>query len=111
MFSNEADPPSMAAVVVKALGSHKKTLSHGRHINIEAGKLGIKVRALEDEPELQNAVLSVHHCYTVTLQMTATAAIIENHLGMRYVNEQTNPDSGTLAPRQDSARGPILKCI
>jgi Serine dehydrogenase proteinase len=87
MFSDSADPHAMAARVVEALGSHKKTLSHGRHINIEeARKLGLNIRALEDDKDLQNAVLSVHHCYTVTLSLTPTAAIIENHLGMRFIN-------------------------
>jgi hypothetical protein len=72
MFSNAEDPQAKATNVVNALGSPKKTLSHGRHINIEeARKLGIEVRALEDDKDLQNAVLSVHHCYTVTLRPVA----------------------------------------
>jgi hypothetical protein len=87
MFADENDPGAKAIMVLNALGSHKKTLSHGRHINIEeARKLGIKVSALEDNKDLQNAVLSVHHCYTVSLSLTPAAAIIENHLGMRFVN-------------------------
>jgi hypothetical protein len=87
MFAREENPQDKATTVLNALGSHKKTLSHGRHINIEeARKLGLNIQALEDDKDLQNAVLSVHHCFTVTLSLTPAAAIIENHLGMRFVN-------------------------
>ena len=88
MFAYDGEEAATKAVVVlNALGSHKKTLSHGRHINIEeARKLGLKILPLEENKDLQNAILSLHHCYTVTFSLTPAAAIIENHLGMRFVN-------------------------
>jgi hypothetical protein len=35
MFSDDPNPKDKAAVVVAALGSPEKTLSHGRHISID----------------------------------------------------------------------------
>jgi hypothetical protein len=87
MFSDDPNPKDKAAAVVAALGSPEKTLSHGRHISIDQARaLGLKIEALEDDQALQDAVLSVHHCFTVTMSLTPAAAIIENHLGMRFIN-------------------------
>jgi hypothetical protein len=87
MFANEEYAGDKAIGVLNALGSHKRTLTHGRHINIEeARKLGLKISALEDNRDLQDAILSLHHCYTVTFSLTPAGAIIENHLGMRFIN-------------------------
>jgi len=55
MFAGDENPKAKAKTVLDGLGSHKKTLSHGRHINIEeARKLGLKTYALEDDKELQD---------------------------------------------------------
>jgi Serine dehydrogenase proteinase len=89
MFEEAEDRDKQAEKIVAALGSHAQTLSHGRHITIEqARQLGLKVEALEDDAALQDAVLSVHHCYTVTFSQTACVSIIENHLGKRFINAQ-----------------------
>ena len=47
--------------------------------------LGLKATPLEDDDDLQDAVLSVHHCYALTLSNTGAVKIIENHLGKAYV--------------------------
>src|ERR1700756_382652 len=73
---NQKDAHTKAKAVLNALGSHSKTLSHGCHINIEeARKLGLEIIALEDNKELQDVVLSVHHSFIVTLSATAAAAM------------------------------------
>ena len=40
---------------------------------------------LEDDPALQDAVLSVHHAFAITLANTPAAKIIENQNGAAYV--------------------------
>jgi hypothetical protein len=90
MFASAKDPEASAKKIVSALGSHAQTLSHGRHISIEeARNLGLEIEPLEGEGNeaLQDAVLSVHHCYTITFSGSAAVSIIENHLGNRYVNQ------------------------
>jgi hypothetical protein len=60
--------------------------SHGRRVSLEdVRRLELRVTALEDDDELQDAVLSVHHCYSVTYGHTPAVKIIENHLGRAYV--------------------------
>src|SRR5258708_6035800 len=89
MFADAENPQEKAEEIVAALGSHAQTLTHGRHITIEQAKnLGLKIEPLELDEKLQDAVLSVHHCYNITFSMTAAVSIIENQLGNCYVNIQ-----------------------
>ena len=60
--------------------------SHDRHIPPkDCQYLGLKIRLLEDEPDLQDAVLSVHHACIHTLTGTLAKKIIENHNGKAFI--------------------------
>ncbi len=89
MFAPQKNRQAMARKVVSALGSHAQTLSHGRHITIDQARgLGLRIEALEAKgnEKLQDAVLSVHHCYNITFSMTAAVSLIENQIGSRFIN-------------------------
>ena len=65
--------------IVEELSDHALSKSHARHLSYYRCKLiGLKVTALEADPELQDAVLSVHHACIHTLGATAAFKIIEN---------------------------------
>ena len=65
------------------LNSNNK--SHGRHFSFQdCVDMGLKVEALEDDSELQDLVLSVHHAFDITLANFPCAKIIENQLGANY---------------------------
>lgn len=90
MLKNNANPKEDAKRIVKALGSHKKTFSHSRHIHIaECQTIGINVTSLEglddrqidDCRDLQDCVLSIHHTYMHTLSISSAVKIVENHIG------------------------------
>lgn len=86
MFAGEADADSKADQVIKELGDHALTLSHARHISMERAKeVGLKVIALEDDDDLQDAVLTVHHACIQTLAGTPALKIIENHEGVAFI--------------------------
>ncbi|MCL6562873.1 MAG: S49 family peptidase [Firmicutes bacterium] len=75
-----------AAKVVEWLGDHALTKSHDRHVAMDdARNLGLTIVALEDSPELQDAVLSVHHAFMQTLDQTLALKIVENHKGVAVV--------------------------
>lgn len=75
-----------AKKIVKELGDHALTKSHARHISATAAKqIGLSVVHLEDKPELQDAVLTLHHISIQTLAATSAIKIIENHLGMAFI--------------------------
>jgi hypothetical protein len=91
MFANEADPPAAAAKVNKELADHALTLSHDRHISAEkAIDLGIKIEKLEDDLDLQERVLTVHHACAQTVSETAAFKIIENHQGVAQISGVLN---------------------
>lgn len=90
MFNGEEDSERKAEKVIQELGDHALTLSHARHISLErAREIGLKVSALEDNEELQDAVLSVHHACMLTLDGTPSMKIIENHLGVAVIKMST----------------------
>jgi ATP-dependent protease ClpP protease subunit len=82
MFAGKTKPsPSVRAdEVLKELGSHSLTLSHARHIEHKKAKaIGLNVTRLEDDQQLQDAVLTVHHLSVQTLSDTLAMKLIENH--------------------------------
>jgi membrane-bound ClpP family serine protease len=92
MFKDQKDAADSASKVIRELADHSLTLSHDRHISAKrAAEIGLKITALEDDNDLQDAVLSVHHANMLSLMETAAAKIIENHLGKAVVMQ--------LAPR------------
>jgi hypothetical protein len=85
MFAdNEAD--SIIKTILDKLGIHKETSSHAKHISVETCKeIGLKVKFLEKDRELQDSVLTVHHCFMHTFSNTPAIKIIENHEGKAIV--------------------------
>jgi ClpP class serine protease len=88
MFEGDLQAQQKADAVVAELGSHAVTLSHDRHISLDrARSLGLNVKALEDDDQLQDAVLSVHHLFIQTLSETSAFKIIENHKGVALIQQ------------------------
>lgn len=86
MFAQETDPRASAEKVVNELADHALTLSHDRHISaVKAKELGIKVERLEDDDDLQENVLTVHHACAQTITETPAFKIIENQLGVAQI--------------------------
>lgn len=86
MFAGESDADAKARVVLDELASHALTLSHNRHISMaKAQALGIKVVELENDQDLQDKVLTVHHACIQTLAETQAFKIIENQDGTAFI--------------------------
>ena len=86
MFAGCDKSQYMARKVVKTLSSHKKTKSHSRHLSKEqCKKIGLKIIDLEDDSELQDLVLSVHHACMITLQQHDVVKIIENQNDKMFI--------------------------
>lgn len=95
MFLAQDDGQDLANQVVNKLADHGQTLTHGRHISTdEAKSMGIVVEQLEDDQELQEKVLTVHHACSGTVAETPAFKIIENQNGVSYISS-VNVSSGT----------------
>ncbi|MGB8507841.1 MAG: hypothetical protein WCD76_05515 [Pyrinomonadaceae bacterium] len=86
MFDGQVDAKKKANHIVKELGSHALTKSHARHISSKkAQELGLDVVPLENDQKLQDLVLTVHHACIQSLSGTPALKIIENHLGVAFI--------------------------
>lgn len=87
MFSGEADATSKADRIVNDLTDHALTKSHARHISAKKAKeeLKINVSYLEEDNDLQDAVLSVHHACIATLTDTPAFKFVENQNGIASI--------------------------
>lgn len=71
-----------AKSIAQWLANFAEHRTHGRPIGIElAQSKGLNVKPLEEDQQLQEAVLSVFHATMVTFQSTSCLKVIENHLG------------------------------
>ncbi|MGH2759267.1 MAG: SDH family Clp fold serine proteinase [Actinomycetota bacterium] len=69
--------------------SYDRFRTHSRPIRVEEleGIRGLRVRRLEQDDDLQDAVLSIYHALDLTFSGPAIK-IVENHVGARYVRIQ-----------------------
>ena len=80
----------MDAVLHKFL-NHKTTKAHNRHISAEECKaVGLSVVNMEDNNEMQDLILSIHHCYMILLERTNFVKIVENNIGSAYIIQLPN---------------------
>lgn len=72
--------------IIKELGDHSVSYAHNRHLSNQKCKdIGLVIKDLEEDQELQDKVLSIHHIYFHTLSSTSAFKIIENQNGMAFV--------------------------
>ncbi|MBM6759835.1 SDH family Clp fold serine proteinase [Bacteroides mediterraneensis] len=86
MFCGDPDADSKISAIISELGSHATTLSHSRHIHVDALRaLGLKIVDMETDNELQDRILSVHHSAIISLTQTKSIKIIENQEGKAFM--------------------------
>ncbi len=89
MFAEEKADVAKKKVskILKILNSNNK--SHSRHFSFQdCVNMGLTVTALENDQELQDLVLSIHHATIITIDGTLVTKIIENQIGSRYITSQ-----------------------
>ena len=89
MFKGDKKATEKADRVVKYLTAYKDRKTHGRHVNIdECKQIGLNIEDLEGDQDLQDLVLTIHHCYMHTLANTQAFKVIENDKGAAMVRMQ-----------------------
>jgi hypothetical protein len=93
MFSSDDDGDAKAQAAAAWFADFSEFRSHGRRVGREeAAAQSLKVVRLEDDADLQDAVLSVHHMVQHTFMGTLSAKLVENNEGrawIRMAGEQT----------------------
>ncbi|MBN1223739.1 MAG: hypothetical protein JXB23_10845 [Candidatus Aminicenantes bacterium] len=66
---------------------------HGQGISLErAQELGLNVKNLHSDKELEDRVLSVYHSAIILFQNTTAQKIILNHNRLKYINNYQSPE-------------------
>lgn len=72
--------------ILKEFSDHKTNKSHARHISKNKCKeIGVSILDMEENNDLQDLILTVHHSFMHTFSHSAATKIVENHLGVAYV--------------------------
>lgn len=86
MFEGEKDEEKINSIVA-SLNEHDNSKMHGRHFDIEFCKsIGLKIMELENDSELQDAVLSVHHAFMGAFSGSSVTKIIESSNGKTWIS-------------------------
>lgn len=86
MLSGDPDAKTKAETIVTGLSDVDDNKSHSRHIHIDKCEaLGLKIEHLEDDQELQEAVLTVHHCFMHSLGVSGASKLVENQNGAAFM--------------------------
>jgi hypothetical protein len=87
MFANDNEGATKADNIAKWFADYDSFKSHARPVGrSKAAEIGVKVTPLENEDDLQDAVLSVHHATMHTFSGTLSTKLIENHHGRAWVH-------------------------
>lgn len=85
MFLGDPDAAERSKAITNRLAGETNK-GHDRHIHIDdCEDIGLKIERLENDPHLQDAVLTVHHCYMHTLSNSVATKIVENHMGRAFM--------------------------
>ena len=91
MLHADADADAKIKAILDELGQHSNSLNHARHYSAkQCQDLGLKVEMMEDNQNLQDAILSVHHATMHTISNSAKTPIlkiIENHNGAALITK------------------------
>ena len=87
MLKSVPNKSAVADGIIDKLTEKKNTKFHGRHIGLDEASSIIgndKIKKLEDDDKLQDAVLTVHHASIITMQATGCYKLIENQTGRAF---------------------------
>ena len=92
MFKDKPKSAEHVATELTNVAAHKE---HNRHIHAEDLRaMGLAIQDLESDNDLQDAILSVHHAFMISLSNTTAAKIIENHMGIAFMKHVAPPVNG-----------------
>ena len=78
MFNDDSDKVIIDNII-EILGSRQTTKVHDRHLSLEYCKsIGLNVTALEEDNDLQDYTLSIHHSYMEIFELGTIYKIFAN---------------------------------
>ena len=101
MLAGVNDRKKKAVKITSALSNYRLNKSHERHFDFDdCKKIGLVVKPIEEDPELQDLILTVHHCYMHLMMNTPLFKAIENHNGVGLFKNVSTMQQGSPNQRQ-----------
>jgi hypothetical protein len=108
MFHDAENKSETISQILTELIDHSVSFAHNRHLsNIKCKEMGLVIKDLESDQKLQDKVLSIHHIYTHTLSSTPAFKIIENNLGIAYIQQAQQVIRQAVPPIQNAFHEPM----
>lgn len=86
MLKDCEDKNTTIKIIMDELGDHALTKSHSRHLSaIKCDDMGLSIEMIENDQQLQDAILTIHHACIYTLSTTSASKIIENQNGIKFI--------------------------
>jgi hypothetical protein len=99
MLNEDENKDRVAHAIVNEIIDHSISYAHNRHLSAnKCESIGLHIKHLESDQELQDKVLSVHHIYFHTLSSTPSFKIIENHAGKAFIQQAQQIIMPNLGP-------------
>lgn len=91
MFNDNKDEKLILSIIEEFV-DNTKFKKHDNPFNAEKClSIGLKIEKFEDNQALQDAILSLHHCYMLTFTHTDALKIIENNHNHAYIRMFQQP--------------------
>lgn len=92
MLAGDPEVEEKVARITSKLCDHSESVMHNRHFShSDLSELGLTVELLENDDELQDAVLTLHHVFMITFDQSSAIKIIENNKGSSWIVSGANP--------------------
>lgn len=86
MLRNDGDAEQRAKQILDLLCEHRTSVMHNRHFDHKCLKdAGMHVVMMEDDKKLQDLILTLHHAFMISFQMSNTLKIIESNIGTPWL--------------------------
>ena len=93
MFSGVPDKENKSRDIAHFFRDAAVHLSHGSRIDRERAKAeGVVIEDLEDNQDLQEAVLTAYHLMTIAFEKSAAAKVIESNQDRRWIKNYVPPE-------------------
>jgi len=84
MFDGQSNADDAAKGVADKLMNYSETSEHGHHFSKSYCKIGLKINSIEDDQELQERILSVHHALMATFANSDVLKQLDNSDGKSW---------------------------
>lgn len=86
--------------IIETFSDHTSNKSHSRHISKNKCKeVGLNIEDMENDHDLQDLILTLHHCYMIFFDKTIVVKAIENNIKATYFrlfNSKPMPESSEV---------------